>query len=39
MKHKLRLLTGSAHPQLALEIGAYLGQELADATVTSFPDG
>ncbi len=39
MKHKLRLFSGSAHPQLALEIGAYLGQELADATVTSFPDG
>jgi len=39
MKHKLRLFSGSAHPQLALEIAAYLGQELADATVTSFPDG
>lgn len=39
MKHKLRLFSGSAHPQLALEMSAYLGQELADATVTSFPDG
>lgn len=39
MKHKLRLFTGTAHPQLASDIAAYLGQELADATVTSFPDG
>ncbi|MBX9742015.1 MAG: ribose-phosphate pyrophosphokinase [Chthoniobacterales bacterium] len=35
----MRLFTGCAHQQLAADIAAYLGQKLADATVTSFPDG
>ncbi len=36
---ELKIFTGSAHPQLAADIAAYLGQEVADATVTTFPDG
>lgn len=36
---EMRLFTGCAHQQLAADIAAYLGQKLADATVTSFPDG
>lgn len=39
MNHELLLFTGSAHPQLASDIASYLGQPLADALVTSFPDG
>lgn len=39
MDSKLRLFAGCAHPQLAADIAAYLGQKLGDATVTSFPDG
>ncbi|MGV3773786.1 MAG: ribose-phosphate diphosphokinase [Verrucomicrobiales bacterium] len=39
MNHQLHLFTGSAHPQLAADIASYLGHQLADATVTSFPDG
>ena len=35
----MKIFTGSAHPQLAADIAAYLGQDLADATVTTFPDG
>lgn len=36
---ELKIFTGAAHPQLATNIAAYLGQQLADATVTTFPDG
>jgi ribose-phosphate pyrophosphokinase len=36
---EMKIFTGSAHPQLAADIAAYLGQEVADATVTAFPDG
>lgn len=38
-KADMRLLTGTAHPQLARDIADYLGVPLGDATVTSFPDG
>ncbi|MBJ7326574.1 MAG: ribose-phosphate pyrophosphokinase [Chthoniobacterales bacterium] len=36
---EMRLLTGTAHPQLAREIADYIGVPLGDATVSSFPDG
>lgn len=36
---EIKIFTGSAHPQLALDIATYLEQNLCDATVTSFPDG
>lgn len=36
---ELRIFSGSAHRQLAQRICAYIGAELGDATVTSFPDG
>jgi ribose-phosphate pyrophosphokinase len=36
---ELCILSGTAHRQLAQRICAYIGRELADATVTSFPDG
>ena len=36
---EMKIFTGSAHPQLAADIVTYLGQDLADATVTTFPDG
>lgn len=36
---EMKLITGSAHPQLAKNICAYLQQPLCDATVASFPDG
>lgn len=36
---EMKIFTGSAHPQLAADIATYLGQGLADATVTTFPDG
>ena len=36
---EMKIITGTAHPELAKEICAYLGQPLCDATVTSFPDG
>ena len=35
----MRLLTGTAHPQLAQAIADYIGVPLGDATVSSFPDG
>lgn len=35
----MRLFTGSAHQQLAKDIASYLGQEIGNAIVTSFPDG
>jgi ribose-phosphate pyrophosphokinase len=36
---EMRLLTGTAHPQLAKAIADYIGVPLGDATVSSFPDG
>lgn len=36
---EMKIFTGAAHPQLAKDIATYLGQKLADATVTTFPDG
>lgn len=36
---EMKIFTGAAHPHLATDIAAYLGQKLADATVTTFPDG
>lgn len=36
---EMKIFTGSAHPQLATDIAAYLQQDLSDATVTAFPDG
>lgn len=36
---EMKIFTGAAHPQLAADIATYLGQQLADATVTTFPDG
>ncbi|HLB34057.1 MAG TPA: ribose-phosphate pyrophosphokinase [Chthoniobacterales bacterium] len=35
----MKIFSGSAHPQLAADIAAYLGQPMGDAIVTSFPDG
>ena len=35
----MKILTGSAHHELAERICAYIGVPLGDATVTSFPDG
>ncbi|MBE2179165.1 MAG: ribose-phosphate pyrophosphokinase [Chthoniobacterales bacterium] len=35
----MRLLTGTAHPQLARAIADYIGVPLGDATVSTFPDG
>lgn len=35
----MKIVTGTAHPQLASDICTYLGVPLGDATVTSFPDG
>jgi ribose-phosphate pyrophosphokinase len=36
---EFRIFTGTAHLQLAQRICAYIGAELGNATVTSFPDG
>lgn len=36
---EMKIVTGTAHPQLAGEIATYLGTRVCDATVTSFPDG
>ncbi len=36
---ELRIFSGSAHRQLAQRICDYIGADLGDATVTSFPDG
>ncbi len=36
---ELKIVTGTAHPSLARAICAHLGVNLADATVSSFPDG
>ncbi|MBI5103220.1 MAG: ribose-phosphate pyrophosphokinase [Nitrospirae bacterium] len=39
MPQGLRLLTGTAHKQLARDVAAYLGTGLGDATVSRFSDG
>ena len=39
MNRSMKILTGRAHPSLAQEICDYLKVPLADANVTSFPDG
>lgn len=39
MPQELRLFTGTAHPDLAREVAAYLGISLGDATVSRFSDG
>jgi ribose-phosphate pyrophosphokinase len=36
---QLRIFSGSAHRQLAQQICDYIGVDLGDATVASFPDG
>ena len=36
---EMKIFCGSAHRQLALQICAYIGVPLGEATVTSFPDG
>ena len=36
---EMKVFTGNAHPALAENICAYLGEPLADASVSSFPDG
>ena len=35
----MKIFTGNAHPELAKDICTYLGVELGNATVSSFPDG
>jgi len=39
MKSELKIFSGTAHPELADEIAAYLGERRSDATVTQFPNG
>jgi len=39
MPRDLKLLTGNSNPDLAKEIAEYIGQELSQATVTTFSDG
>ncbi len=39
MSKALKLFTGNSNTALAKEISAYVGQELSDATVTTFSDG
>jgi ribose-phosphate pyrophosphokinase len=36
---EMRIFSGNAHPALARDICKYLGAELGNATVSSFPDG
>lgn len=36
---EMKIFTGNAHPALARDICSYLGVGLADASVSSFPDG
>jgi ribose-phosphate pyrophosphokinase len=36
---ELKIFAGSAHPELARRICAYIGVPLGDATVSTFPDG
>lgn len=35
----MKIISGSAHPELAAKIASYLGLPLTDCTVTAFPDG
>jgi len=35
----MKLISGTAHPELSREISEYIGVPLTDATVSSFPDG
>jgi len=35
----MKIITGTAHPELAKEISECLGTELTDTTVSAFPDG
>ena len=35
----MKIISGTAHPQLARDIAAQLGLPLCDATVNTFPDG
>jgi len=35
----MKIISGTAHPDLAKEIASYLNIELTDATVSAFPDG
>ena len=39
MPLNLKIFSGTAHPELADEIAAYLGVPRSDATVKHFPDG
>jgi ribose-phosphate pyrophosphokinase len=39
MLRDLKLLTGNSNPALAKEIAQYIGQDLSQATVTTFSDG
>jgi ribose-phosphate pyrophosphokinase len=39
MPRDLKLFTGNSNPGLAKEIAEYIGQELSQATVTTFSDG
>jgi len=39
MESDIRIISGTAHPELAEEICRYLGVDKADTTVTQFPDG
>lgn len=39
MIRELKLLTGNSNPALAKEIAQYIGQDLSQATVTTFSDG
>ena len=39
MEPDIRIISGTAHPELAEEICEYLGVGKADTTVTQFPDG
>jgi len=39
MLRDLKLLTGNSNPALAREIAQYIGQDLGQATVTTFSDG
>jgi ribose-phosphate pyrophosphokinase len=36
---EMKIFTGNAHPELVKDICTYLGVELGNATVSSFPDG
>jgi len=36
---EMKLISGTAHPELSREISEYIGVPLTDATVSSFPDG